>query len=91
MPEGGQYICCCVCCVIITLIIYFISAISSLPVNTWGLDYNGIYKEIGDDVWESGIHRIGFMHSFVEYPSQVQNTEFSDQSGADRGPIESRS
>lgn len=31
------------------------------------------------------------MHKFIEYPSQIQSIEFSEDSSADRQPIESRS
>ena len=56
-----------------------------------GLDYTPIYKEISPMIYTSGIHFLGFAHSFIEYPQQVQTMEFSVDSTSDRSPIESRS
>ena len=66
-------------------------SVSSLPVNTYGVDYAGITKTINPNVYTSGWHYIGFMHKFIEYPSSVQTMDFARVGGADRGPIEARS
>ena len=44
---------------------------SSLPVNTYGLDYSPITKTINENVYTSGYHFIGFMHKFISYPSTM--------------------
>jgi hypothetical protein len=76
---------------VVIVVIIVILSFSSLPVNTYGLDYSAISKEINNQVFESGYHYIGFMHKFIEYPTIMQTFEFSDTSTANRGPIEARS
>ena len=75
----------------IVIIIIVSLSLSSLPVNTYGLDYSPITKTINDKIFDSGFHYIGFMHKFIEYPSSTMTINFSDDNGADRGQIESRS
>jgi hypothetical protein len=92
MASNGCACICCVVCVIVLISIILISlSFSSLAVNTYGLDYSGISKTINPFIFTSGIHFLGLAHSFVEYPSQIISIDFSDESGNDRGPIESRS
>jgi hypothetical protein len=62
----------------------------SLGVNTYGLDYDAINKVISKDVKTSGVHFVGFMHSFIVYPSTYQTFDFSDNTGASRGAVEAR-
>ena len=82
----------CSCCVFfVALIVYFAMSMSSLPVNTWGIDYSPITKTVNPNIYDSGFHMIGFMHKFIEYPSQVQSIDFSDDKGNDRDAVESRS
>ena len=86
-----QCICCSVCLMAIVVIIFVILSFSSLPVNTYGLDYSPITKQINDNVYSSGYHYIGFMHKFIEYPSQMQTMDFSEGQSANRGLVEARS
>lgn len=64
-------ICCSLCCIIIVAIIFIIMSFAQLPINTFGLDYSPITKEIDDNVYASGFHYIGFMHKFIEYPTTM--------------------
>lgn len=90
MGMGGC-ICCSLCCIVIIIIIFVSLSLSSLPVNTYGLDYSPIMKTLNPNVYDSGFHYLGFMHKFIEYPSQIMSIDFSDENGNDRPPIESRS
>lgn len=84
--------CCAMCCLTVIVVVIFVSlSVSSLPVNTYGLDYSPIQKTINDRVFDSGFHFIGFMHKFLEYSSSTMSFEFSDDKNADRGQIVSRS
>ena len=74
--DSTKYGGCCCCCVVITVIILVASSISSLPVNTWGLVYNGIGKTVDYNVYSSGIHTLGPMRSFIEYPTTLQTMSF---------------
>ena len=84
-------ICCSVCSLIIVVATFLILSFSSLPVNTYGLDYSPISKQINPNVFDSGFHYLGFMHKFIEYSSSTLSIDFSDGGSADRGAIESRS
>jgi len=80
------------CCLVTIIVIIFVSlSLSSLPVNTYGLDYSPISKTINTQIFDSGFHFLGFMHKFIEYPSSTLTINFSDDNGSDRGQIESRS
>ena len=91
MSSLSQCICCSVCMLIIVVVTFVVLSFSSLAVNTNGLDYSPITKEIGDQTYNSGYHYIGFMHKFIEYPSSTLTFEFSDLKNADRGPMNARS
>lgn len=43
----------------------------------FGLDYSIITKSVSDSAWPSGRHWIGIGHSFIKFPSVVQNVQFS--------------
>ena len=73
------------------VIVFLVLSFSSLPVNTFGLDYSPITKQISPIVFTSGFHYLGFMHKFIEYPSTMQTFDFSGNTDAVRGPIEARS
>lgn len=79
------------CLLVVVAISTIILSFSSLPVNTFGLDYSPITKEINTKVFESGYHYIGFMHKFLEYPTTYQTMSFSDEAGSNRGSVEARS
>jgi len=76
---------------IVIVITFIILSFSSLPINTYGLDYSPITKQINDNIFTSGYHYLGFMHKFIEYPTTMQTLEFSDANTANRGAIEARS
>ena len=92
MSEGAAVcVCCSICCVLIAAIVVAIMSFSQLPINTYGLDYSPIYKEINPIVMTAGFHYIGFMHKFIVYPTTMQTFMFSDDHGSNRGAIEARS
>ena len=76
---------------VIIVITFVILSFSSLPVNTYGLDYSSITKQINENAYTSGYHYLGFMHKFIEYPTTMQTLDFSYSTTANRGPIEARS
>lgn len=83
---------CCSCCLLAVAsigILVFMSY-SSLDASEYGLDYSSITKTIDRKYYGSGYHYLGFGHSFIRYPSTVQNMEFSNEPNADRPPILSR-
>lgn len=43
-----------------------------------GLDYSIITKSVSSTAWPSGRHWIGIGHTFIPFPSIVQNVQFSD-------------
>ena len=67
---------CMCCCGIVVGIILILMSISSLPINTWGLDYAGIGKTVDPIALTAGIHMLGPMHSFIEYPTTLQTFDF---------------
>lgn len=83
---------CCGCCLLAVASIgmLFYMSYSSLDASEYGLDYSSITKTIAKDEFGSGYHFLGFGHSFIRYPSTVQNMEFSNEPNADRPPIQSR-
>lgn len=91
MSSLGKCICCSICLIAVMALLLIIMSFSSLPVNTYGLDYSAISKQINDKVFTSGFHYIGPMHKFIEYPSTMQTFDFSDSGSSNRGPIEARS
>jgi len=92
VSTGAMQCGCCTLCVgILTFIIFLAGAISTLEVNTYGLDYSNIGKTINENVFKSGIHFLGFGHNFIRYPSQMQTLDLGDGAKANRGMIEARS
>jgi hypothetical protein len=73
---------------IILLVVYLVSSFSSLELNEYGLDYSGIWKTVEKNPYTSGIHFLGFQHSFIRFPKSVQTIDFTD--AGDSGIIESR-
>lgn len=83
MQKGaGQCICCMVCMVLIFLIVLLSASIKSLEINTYGLNYNPIGKSVEEKVYKSGIHWLGFAHSFIEFPQQLQTLNFGKVDGS---------
>lgn len=70
---------CSCCCCIITTFVLIVMSIATLPINTWGLDYNGIGKTVDPMAQTAGIKFLGPLHSFIQYPTTQQT--FSFQSG----------
>mmetsp|Transcript_32959 Transcript_32959/g.50417 ORF Transcript_32959/g.50417 Transcript_32959/m.50417 type:complete len:181 (+) Transcript_32959:6-548(+) len=91
MSSLSQCICCGVCTISVIVVVFLVLSFSSIPVNTYGLDYSPITKTMNSQIYTSGFHYLGFMHKFIEYPSTMQTFEFSDASSANRGLISARS
>jgi len=75
---------------IVTLIFILFFSFSSIGVNEVGLDYSSLFKSIDSKTYGSGYYYIGITHSFLRFPSVVQNLEFSREPKANMGPIKSR-
>lgn len=91
MSSTGYCIGCCCCTILITTIVVLAGSIKTLQVNWYGVDYSAITKTINPTVYTSGIHFVGFGHSFIEYPATIQTLEFSDGDKASSGKIYGRS
>ena len=91
MSSTGYCIGCCCCTILITTIVILAGSIKTLQVNWYGVDYSAITKTINPTVYTSGIHFVGFGHSFIEYPATIQTLEFSDGDKASSGKIYGRS
>lgn len=50
-----------------------------------GLDYSMITKSVSPTAWPSGRHWIGIGHSFIKFPSVVQNIQFTTNAKAGAG------
>ena len=74
--------------VVLVIVVYLFSSFSSLELNEYGLDYSGIFKSVDKEPYTSGIHFLGFQHSFIRFPKSVQTVDFTK--GGDAGIIESR-
>ena len=74
--------------VVLVIVVYIFSSFSSLELNEYGLDYSGIFKTVDQSPYTSGIHFLGFQHSFIRFPKSVQTVDFTN--GGDAGIIESR-
>lgn len=74
--------------IVVFIAVYFAMSFSSLELNEYGLDYSGIWKTIEPEPFTSGIHFLGFQHSFIVFPKSVQTIDFTD--GGDAGIIQSR-
>jgi hypothetical protein len=88
-PKKAIACCCCLTAVLTIGIVAFMS-FSSLDASEYGLDYSSLTKTIDPKYYGSGYHALGLGHSFIRYPSTVQNMEFSNEKNADRPPIQSR-
>ena len=73
-----------------TLIVILIFSFGSIGVNQIGLDYSSLFQSIEKRPCSSGYYYIGITHSFLKFPSVVQNIEFSKERKANMGPIRSR-
>ena len=77
MGDEGCYCFMCVgCCGIITGLIILAMSFATLPINTWGLDYNGIGKTVSQVLMDAGVHVIGPLHRFIQYPITQQTFSF---------------
>lgn len=88
-PKSVIGACCC-CTAVILVVIFLFMSFSSLDAQEYGLDYSSISKTIDNQVYTSGYHFLGFAHSFIVFPTVLQNMAFSKDSSADRAPINSR-
>ncbi|MCQ2819670.1 MAG: hypothetical protein MJ252_20590 [archaeon] len=64
--------------------------IHSLEATQYGLDYSWISKTVDNKTYDSGLRFLGFIHSYIQFPKTVQTIEFSNDTMANRKPIESR-
>eukprot|EP00397_Hematodinium_sp_SG-2012_P035565 GEMP01038271.1.p1 GENE.GEMP01038271.1~~GEMP01038271.1.p1 ORF type:complete len:312 (+),score=39.68 GEMP01038271.1:223-1158(+) len=72
-------------------LLIFILSWSVLEYTELGLDYNAITRSINEDPYGPGRHFLGFGHSFIKFPSTVQNVQFSAQgTRPDSQPLRSR-
>lgn len=77
-------------CFVIVGIVLLVLGFSVLEATELGLDYSWISKNVDKTVYENGLHFLGIGHSFIRFPKMVQTLEFSKESAANRGPIQSR-
>lgn len=86
-----KYICCSICG-LFTIIggIFLILGFSVLEATEYGLDYSWVSKNVNKKVYENGLHFLGIGHSFIRFPKMVQTIEFSKDSSANQGPVQSR-
>lgn len=77
-----------VAAVVVMIAFYIVSSFSSLELNEYGLDYSGIWKTVDSEPYTSGIHFLGFQHSFIVFPKSAQTIDFTDD--GDSGIIDSR-
>jgi regulator of protease activity HflC (stomatin/prohibitin superfamily) len=74
----------------ITGIVLLCFGFSSLEATEYGLDYSWISKTVNPEVKENGLYFLGIGHSFIKFPKNVQNMEFSRDRTANRPAVESR-
>lgn len=77
-----------VAAIVVMIAFYLVSSFSSLELNEYGLDYSGIWKSVDNQTYTSGIHFLGFQHSFIVFPKSAQTIDFTDN--GDSGIIDSR-
>jgi len=73
--------------VIITGLSLFGTSFKTIDYNEYGLKQNQITKHIDTDVYEEGLHFIGFWNDFIRFPSTYITVEFTPSSRADDIPI----
>lgn len=73
-----------------TLIVIIIFSFASIGIKEIGLNYSSLFQSIDKKTYSSGFYYIGITHSFLTFPSVVQNIEFSNEAHAHMGPIRSR-
>jgi len=82
-PKAAAYS----CSAIFFLALLFTS-FQGIEPTKYGLIYNDITKSIDQqNVYQGGLHMIGFYRSFITFPSTACTIEFSQQKGADSGPL----
>jgi len=73
-----------------TLIIIIIFSFASIGIKEIGLNYSSLFQSIDKKTFSSGFYYIGITHSFLKFPSVVQNIEFSNEPQAHMSPVKSR-
>lgn len=73
-----------------TLIVILIFSFDSIGIKEIGLNYSSLFQSIDKKTYGSGFYYIGITHSFLTFPSVVQNIEFSNEPRAHMGPVRSR-
>ena len=90
--EDSKPICFCGCCItfVLAIAVLLFMSVTSIDAYQVGIDYSYITKSLDKTVFSPGFHFLGFGHTFIIYPTTVQNIEFSSERNADRPPILSR-
>lgn len=74
---------------LVVLILISVS-FASLEYTEYGLDYASIAMSISPQPYTGGLYFLGLGHSFIKFPKTIQTIEYSNDNGADLGPIRSR-
>lgn len=78
--------CCAVCFMVTTCFLY----LSSVGPNEYGILRNLVFGSVGTDVYRGGIHLTGPTRSFVRFPATQVTLTFSQDAGADRPAVQTR-
>lgn len=65
----------------VVLLVLFISAWDTLEYTEIGLDYNSLLRSINKEAFSPGRYYLGIGHSFLKFPSTVQNVQFGKKTG----------
>lgn len=88
--ELGAIICLVVCIVISIVMILLLCSMDTIEPLNYGLPYNKITKQIGDEAYDAGRYLIGPFKSFIVYPASMVTIEFSDARGATAEALQTR-
>jgi len=75
----------------LTTVIVMACSFGAIEPTQYGLLYSKIHKDVdGSNIQDSGLQLIGPFTSLIKFPSTHQIIEFSDYSGANEGPLATR-
>mmetsp|Transcript_28769 Transcript_28769/g.90618 ORF Transcript_28769/g.90618 Transcript_28769/m.90618 type:complete len:384 (+) Transcript_28769:124-1275(+) len=60
-------------------LVLVLTSLKQVDQNEYGLVFNWMTKQIGNEVHHGGLHFIGFWNTFVTFPATVRTIEFSDR------------
>ena len=72
------------------LIVFISFSVRSLTYNEIGINYSRFFKSIENRTYTPGFHFLGLGHEFIEYQSNIDTMEFSNERGATLPPIDCR-